>query len=50
MIMQVLHCPNCQGTDIIHHGKTRKGIEPVRVNIRSEGQSGTLGVWRGPAG
>ena len=25
MIMQVLHCPNWQGTDIIRHGKTRQG-------------------------
>ena len=25
MIMQVLHCPNCQGTDIIRYGKTRQG-------------------------
>ena len=23
--MQVLHCPHCQGTDIIRHGKTRQG-------------------------
>ena len=23
--MQALHCPNCQGTDIIRHGKTRQG-------------------------
>src|SRR5262245_66556273 len=25
MIMHVLHCPHCQGTDIIRHGKTRQG-------------------------
>src|SRR5262252_3554606 len=25
MIMQVLHCPHCQGTDIIRHGKTLQG-------------------------
>ena len=25
MIMQVLHCPCCHGTDIIRHGKTRQG-------------------------
>ena len=25
MILQVLHCPHCQGTDIIRHGKTRQG-------------------------
>ena len=25
MIMQVLNCPYCQGTDIIRYGKTRQG-------------------------
>jgi transposase-like protein len=30
MIMQVLHCPNCQGTDIIRHGKTRQGKQRYR--------------------
>jgi transposase-like protein len=25
MIIHVLHCPNCQGTDIVRHGKTRQG-------------------------
>jgi transposase-like protein len=25
MIMQVLYCPNCQGTNIIRYGKTRQG-------------------------
>ena len=25
MIIQVLHCPHCQGTDIVRHGKTRQG-------------------------
>src|SRR5215468_9556875 len=25
MIMQILHCPYCQGTDIIRYGKTRQG-------------------------
>jgi transposase-like protein len=25
MLMHVLHCPHCQGTDIIRHGKTRQG-------------------------
>ena len=24
MIIQVLHCPNCQGTDIVRHGHTRQ--------------------------
>jgi transposase-like protein len=30
MIMQVLHCPDCQGTDIIRHGKTRQGKQRYR--------------------
>ncbi len=30
MIMQVLHCPNCQGTDIIRHGMTRQGKQRYR--------------------
>ena len=25
MILQVLHCPHCHGTDIVRHGKTRQG-------------------------
>ena len=25
MIIQVLHCPYCQGTDIVRHGNTRQG-------------------------
>src|SRR5205823_14875982 len=25
MIIQLLHCPNCHGTDIVRHGKTRQG-------------------------
>ena len=30
MIMQVLHCPNCQGTDIVRHGTTRQGKQRYR--------------------
>ena len=30
MIMQVLHCPHCQGTDIIRHGMTRQGKQRYR--------------------
>src|SRR2546430_2117577 len=25
MIIQVLHCPHCQGTDIVRHGQTHQG-------------------------
>src|SRR5207247_269832 len=30
MILQVLHCPNCQGTDIVRHGQTRQGKQRYR--------------------
>jgi transposase-like protein len=30
MIIQVLHCPHCQGTDIVRHGKTRQGKQRYR--------------------
>ena len=30
MIIQVLHCPNCQGTDIVRHGTTRQGKQRYR--------------------
>src|SRR5713101_6911585 len=30
MILQVLHCPHCQGTDIVRHGQTRQGKQRYR--------------------
>ena len=30
MIIHVLHCPNCQGTDIVRHGQTRQGKQRYR--------------------
>jgi transposase-like protein len=30
MILQVLHCPHCQGTDIVRHGTTRQGKQRYR--------------------
>ncbi|MDH3599942.1 MAG: IS1-like element transposase [Candidatus Tectomicrobia bacterium] len=30
MIIQVLHCPHCQGTDIVRHGTTRQGKQRYR--------------------
>ena len=30
MIFQVLHCPHCHGTDIVHHGQTRQGKQRYR--------------------
>jgi transposase-like protein len=30
MVTQILHCPNCQGTDIVRHGKTPQGKQRYR--------------------
>ena len=30
MILQILPCPNCHGTDIVRHGKTRQGKQCYR--------------------
>ncbi|HEY5867694.1 MAG TPA: IS1-like element transposase [Candidatus Tectomicrobia bacterium] len=30
MSIQVLHCPNCHGTDIVCHGQTRQGKQRYR--------------------
>jgi len=30
MITQVLHCPYCHGTDIVHHGTTSEGKQRYR--------------------
>jgi transposase-like protein len=30
MILHVLHCPHCQGTDIVRHGHTRQGKQRYR--------------------
>jgi len=30
MILQVLHCPRCHGTDIVRHGQTRQGKQRYR--------------------
>ena len=30
MILQVLHCPHCDGTDIVRHGQTRQGKQRYR--------------------
>ena len=30
MILQVLHCPYCQGIDIVRHGMTRQGKQRYR--------------------
>jgi transposase-like protein len=35
MILQVLRCPNCQGTNIVRHGKTRQGKQRYRCRETS---------------
>ena len=30
MILHVLHCPHCHGTDIVRHGRTRQGKQRYR--------------------
>jgi transposase-like protein len=35
MITQVLHCPHCQGTDIVRHGKTPQGKQRYRCRETS---------------
>src|SRR2546426_10338511 len=30
MVIQVLHCPHCQSTDIVRHGTTRQGKQRYR--------------------
>ena len=30
MMLQVLHCPTCHGTDIVRHGQTRQGQQRYR--------------------
>jgi transposase-like protein len=35
MLLQILHCPNCQGTDMVRHGKTRQGKQRYRCRETS---------------
>jgi len=34
MILQVLHCPNCHGTDLVRHGQTRQGKQRYRCRAQ----------------
>jgi transposase-like protein len=36
MVLQVLHCPYCQGTDIVQHGTTRQGKQRYRCRACPE--------------
>ena len=42
MILQVLHCPHCQGTDIVRHGTTRQGKPRYRCRECREGHGRTF--------
>ncbi|WP_442862831.1 IS1 family transposase [Candidatus Entotheonella palauensis] len=42
MIIQVLHCPHCQGTDIVRHGKSPEGKQRYRCRECREGRGRTF--------
>ncbi len=42
MILQVLHCPHCQCTDIVRHGTTRQGKQRYRCRACREGRGRTF--------
>lgn len=42
MIIQVLHCPHCQGTDIVRHGKSPEGKQRYRCRQCREGRGRTF--------
>ena len=42
MITQVLHCPYCQGTDIVRHGTSSEGKQRYRCRECREGRGRTF--------
>ncbi len=42
MIIHVLHCPHCQGTDIVRHGKSPEGKQRYRCRECREGRGRTF--------
>jgi transposase-like protein len=42
MIIQVLQCPYCQGTDIVRHGKSPEGKQRYRCRQCLEGRGRTF--------
>ena len=42
MILQVLHCSHCHGTDIVQHGTTRQGKPRYRCRACREGRGRTF--------
>jgi transposase-like protein len=42
MIIQVLHCPYCQGIDIVKHGLSPEGKQRYRCRACLEGRGRTF--------
>jgi transposase-like protein len=42
MIIQVLHCPYCQGTDIVRHSKSPEGTQRYQCRQCHEGRGRTF--------
>ena len=42
MVLQVLYCSYCQGTDIVRHGMTRQGKQRYRCRQCLEGRGRTF--------
>jgi transposase-like protein len=42
MIIQVLHCPYCQSTDIVRHGQSPEGKQRYRCRDCREGRGRTF--------
>jgi transposase-like protein len=42
MILQVLHCPYCHGTNIVRHGKSPEGKQHYRCRECRQGQGRTF--------
>ena len=42
MIIQVLYCPHCRGTDIVRHGNTRQGKQRYRCRPCRQGRGCTF--------
>ena len=42
MVIQVLHCPHCQGTAIVRHGTTRQGKQRYRCRACLLGRGRTF--------
>jgi len=42
MVIQVLHCPYCQGIDIVKHGMSPEGKQRYRCRACLEGRGRTF--------